>query len=222
MQTIDELIRRRVGDPRVGMVFSDRRWTHDEVVQAQADRAAILFSLREPGPFHVALLLDNVPEYVFWMGAAALAGAVLVGGNPTHRGDELARDLAHTECQLLVTSPPVPDPGRGVRPRPGPSRGPDPRHRRSHRGPPHRSDHPVRRAGVAGQRRPLSRTRPRRRSPRRRWACCCSPRGRRGPPRRACAARGAWPGSGPSWPRCSSSPRTMSVIWPCRSSTPTP
>ncbi len=52
----------------------------------------------------MALLLDNVPEYVFWMGAAALAGAVLVGGNPTHRGDELARDLAHTECQLLVTN----------------------------------------------------------------------------------------------------------------------
>jgi fatty-acyl-CoA synthase len=105
MQTIDELIRRRAGDPRVGLLFSDRRWTHDKVVQAQADRAAILSSLREPGPFHVALLLDNVPEYVFWMGAAALAGAVLVGGNPTHRGDELARDLAHTECQLLVTSP---------------------------------------------------------------------------------------------------------------------
>jgi len=28
---------------------------------------------------------------------------VIVGGNPTHRGDELARDLSHTECQLLVT-----------------------------------------------------------------------------------------------------------------------
>ncbi len=105
MQTIDELIRLRAGDPRVGLLFSDRRWTHDEVVQAQADRAAILSSLRRPGPFHVALLLDNVPEYIFWMGAAALAGAVVVGGNPTHRGDELARDLAHTECQLLVTSP---------------------------------------------------------------------------------------------------------------------
>jgi fatty-acyl-CoA synthase len=103
MQTIDELIRRRAGDHRTGLVFADRRWTHDQVVQAQADRAAVLASLRQPGPFHVALLLDNVPEYVFWMGAAALAGAVLVGGNPTHRGDELARDLSHTECQLLVT-----------------------------------------------------------------------------------------------------------------------
>ncbi|MGD0314062.1 MAG: AMP-binding protein [Acidimicrobiales bacterium] len=105
MQTIDELIRQRAGDRRVGLVFSDRRWTHAEVVQAQADRAAVLATLRKPGPFHVALLLDNVPEYVFWMGAAALAGAVLVGGNPTHRGDELARDLSHTQCQLLVTSP---------------------------------------------------------------------------------------------------------------------
>ena len=93
MQTIDQLIRQRVGDHRAGLFFVDRTWTHDQVVQAQADRAAVLASLRRPGPFHVALLLDNVPEYVFWMGAAALAGAVLVGGNPTHRGDELARDL---------------------------------------------------------------------------------------------------------------------------------
>ncbi|MGA2836841.1 MAG: AMP-binding protein [Acidimicrobiales bacterium] len=104
MQTIDRLIRDRAGDHRVGLAFSDRTWTHDQVVQAQADRAALLLSLRRPGPFHVALLMDNVPEYVFWMGGAALAGAVVVGGNPTHRGDELARDLSHTECQLLVTN----------------------------------------------------------------------------------------------------------------------
>jgi len=103
MQTIDELIRKRDGDHRTGLLYGDRSWTHEQVVRSQADRAAVLASLRRPGPFHVALLMDNVPEYVFWMGAAALAGAVLVGGNPTHRGDELARDLSHTECQLLVT-----------------------------------------------------------------------------------------------------------------------
>ncbi len=105
MLTIDQLIRDRAGDSRVGLAWADRTWTHAEVVQAQAERAALLLSLRRPGPFHVALLMDNVPEYVFWMGGAALAGAVVVGGNPTHRGDELARDLSHTECQLLVTSP---------------------------------------------------------------------------------------------------------------------
>jgi fatty-acyl-CoA synthase len=104
MDTIEQLIRDRAGDPRVGLAYSDRTWTHAEVVQAQAERAALLLALRRPGPFHVALLMDNVPEFVFWMGGAALAGAVVVGGNPTHRGDELARDLSHTECQLLVTS----------------------------------------------------------------------------------------------------------------------
>ncbi len=104
MQTIDQLIRDREDDDRIGLAFSDRTWTHAEVVRAQTERAALLLSMRQPGPFHVALLLDNVPEYIFWMGGAALAGAVVVGGNPTHRGDELARDLSHTECQLLVTT----------------------------------------------------------------------------------------------------------------------
>src|SRR5664280_2602666 len=93
------------GRPPGAMTFADRTWTHDQVVTAQGERAALLASLRQPGPFHVALLLDNVPEYVLWMGGAALSGATLVGGNPTHRGDELARDLSHTECQLLVTDP---------------------------------------------------------------------------------------------------------------------
>ncbi|MGA7417490.1 MAG: AMP-binding protein [Acidimicrobiales bacterium] len=103
MQTIDRLIRDRAGDERVGLAYEDRTWTHAQVTAAQADRAAALAALLKPGPFHIALLLDNIPEYVFWMGGAALAGAVVVGGNPTHRGDELARDLSHTNCQLLVT-----------------------------------------------------------------------------------------------------------------------
>ena len=79
------------------------QWTWREVVAASGARAALLAERRAPGPFHVATLLDNVPEHVLWLGAAALAGAVLVGGNATHRGADLARDLAHTECQLLVT-----------------------------------------------------------------------------------------------------------------------
>jgi fatty-acyl-CoA synthase len=103
VQTIDELIRLRADDHRVGLVYEDRSWTHAEVTAAQAARAAVLAQLRRHGPFHVALLMDNHPEYVFWMGGAMLAGAVVVGGNPTHRGDELARDLSHTDCQLLIT-----------------------------------------------------------------------------------------------------------------------
>jgi fatty-acyl-CoA synthase len=103
MDTIAELLGARRGDGRTGLVAGDDAWTWDEVVAAAAARGALLAELRAPGPFHVATLLDNVPEHVLWLGAAALRGAVLVGGNPTHRGADLARDLAHTECQLLVT-----------------------------------------------------------------------------------------------------------------------
>jgi len=103
MDTIAELLLARAGDGRPGMVAADRRWTWAEVVAASGARADLLAERRSPGPFHVATLLDNVAEHVLWLGAAALSGAVVVGGNPTHRGSDLARDLAHTECQLLVT-----------------------------------------------------------------------------------------------------------------------
>ena len=39
-----------------------------------------------------------------WLGACALAGATLVGVNPTRRGNDLARDISHTQCQFLVSS----------------------------------------------------------------------------------------------------------------------
>ena len=49
------------------------------------------------------MLLDNVPEYVFLLGGAALAGAAVVGINPTRRGEELAHDIRHTDCGMIVT-----------------------------------------------------------------------------------------------------------------------
>ena len=49
------------------------------------------------------MLLDNVPEFSFLLGAAALNDAVVVGINPTRRGTELARDITATDCQLIVT-----------------------------------------------------------------------------------------------------------------------
>src|SRR5271167_1982581 len=103
MDTIAELLLARAGDARPGMLAGDDRWSYAEIVAASSVRATLARGRRAPGPFHVATLLDNVPEHVLWLGAAAMAGAVLVGGNPTHRGADLARDLAHTECQLLVT-----------------------------------------------------------------------------------------------------------------------
>ncbi len=49
------------------------------------------------------MLLENVPDFVFWIGGAALAGAAVVGINPTRRGAELAHDIRHTDCDLIVT-----------------------------------------------------------------------------------------------------------------------
>jgi fatty-acyl-CoA synthase len=103
VETIAHSVLLRSEDTSAGLIVGDLRLTHAEVVRQAARRAAWLHQRRSPGPFHVAVLLDNVPEFIYWLEAAALAGAVVVGANPTHRGDELAHDLSHTECQLLVT-----------------------------------------------------------------------------------------------------------------------
>lgn len=94
-------------DPRaaqqVALYFAEQRWCHADLATASAQRANFLLANRRPGPFHVGVLLDNVPEYLFWIGACALAGATFVALNPTRRGSDLARDVVHTDCQLLVT-----------------------------------------------------------------------------------------------------------------------
>jgi fatty-acyl-CoA synthase len=104
-ETIAHAVLERADDTSLGLIARDQRFTHAEVTALAAQRAAWLLAHRAPGPFHVAVMLDNVPEFIFWMQAAALVGAVVVGANTTHRGDELARDLSHTECQFLITDP---------------------------------------------------------------------------------------------------------------------
>ena len=104
MPTIAELLLARADDRTPGLVHDEQRWTWAEVVAASADRAAFLAERLDHGaPLHVGVLLENVPEFVFWLGGAALAGATVVGINPTRRGAELARDITHTRCQLVVT-----------------------------------------------------------------------------------------------------------------------
>jgi fatty-acyl-CoA synthase len=95
----------RADDDHTALRFEDRAWTYREWVALCAQRAAFLLATRRDGPLHVGVLLENVPEFSFWLGAAALAGAAVVGINPTRRGAELARDVRHTDCQLIVTEP---------------------------------------------------------------------------------------------------------------------
>jgi fatty-acyl-CoA synthase len=100
-----DLLKARAGDDHTGLLSGDHAWPWREVVQAAADRASLLGSLLDPArPPHAGVLLDNVPEFVWWLGAAALSGSVVVGVNPTRRGSELARDIVHADCQLIVTS----------------------------------------------------------------------------------------------------------------------
>lgn len=102
--TVASLLRARADDDAVGLWFEGRSWTWADVVQETADRAAILAAHRPAsGPFHVGVLLENVPDYLFWAGAAAFAGAAIVGINPTRRGAELARDIRHTDCSIIIT-----------------------------------------------------------------------------------------------------------------------
>ncbi|GAA3125090.1 long-chain-fatty-acid--CoA ligase [Streptomyces rameus] len=103
-RTVAALVAARWDDHRPGLWCEDRTLTHHEVAAGAAARAALLADLLPPGAVpHVGVLLDNTEEFPLWLGAAALAGAAVAGINPTRRGAELARDIRHTECPVLVT-----------------------------------------------------------------------------------------------------------------------
>ena len=105
-ETIAERVLARRDDPGRALLFEDQEWSWREVVGEACARASLLGEMRRPGPFHIGVLLENVPEYVFWLFGAALAGAAVVGINPTRRGSELERDIRHTDCQAIVTDDP--------------------------------------------------------------------------------------------------------------------
>src|SRR3984957_12301052 len=103
MTTVAQLLLDRGDDDHVALRFEDQGWTWRQVVERSAAWAAWLGRVRRDGPFHIGVLLENVPEYLFVLGAAALTGATVVGINPTRRGAELAADIRHTDCQVVVT-----------------------------------------------------------------------------------------------------------------------
>jgi fatty-acyl-CoA synthase len=105
MTTARDLLLRRAEDDGVALLIGDGRWTYRQLVEESSRRAALFEEMRQEGrPPHIGVLLENVPDYVFWLGAAALSGGVVVGINSTYRGDQLARLVRHTDCQVLVTA----------------------------------------------------------------------------------------------------------------------
>jgi fatty-acyl-CoA synthase len=101
--SVAELLLARAQDDHPGLYFEDQQWSWRQVVSASASRAAWIRSVVGPGPLHIGVLLGNVPEYLFWLGAAGLTGAVVVGINATRRGEALAGDILRTDCQVIVT-----------------------------------------------------------------------------------------------------------------------
>ncbi len=199
------LLERRSADDRPALRFEGERWSWRQVVAEARARAGLLDRYRVDGPVHLGVLLDNTAEYVFLLAGAALAGATVVGLNPTRRGEELARDVRATDCALVVT---------------------DAGHRALVDGldlgmaddrvlvadtDDYRAlvDEGARGGGrLAGgrHRHPTTST------------CWCSPRDRPAPPRRSGCPRGAPPGPRRACP----SNRTTSCTRPCRCSTATP
>ena len=104
------LFRRNGTDPairdRPAVRFEESTWTHADLLGAGSRFAQLLLGQLDPErPPHVAVLLDNVPAYLFTFAGAALTGATVVGLNHTRRDEHLLRDIEHTDCQLVITEP---------------------------------------------------------------------------------------------------------------------
>jgi fatty-acyl-CoA synthase len=100
---LTDQIRAQAGSTAIGLLFEDERYTWGEIHDLAVQRAAFLESLDLAEPKHLGVLLENVPETLFWLEGALLVGVTIVGLNSTRRGAELAADITHTDCAALLT-----------------------------------------------------------------------------------------------------------------------
>ncbi|OHU97383.1 fatty-acid--CoA ligase FadD1 [Mycobacterium talmoniae] len=104
--TVQQLLRERVGDDAPAVRYGERVWTWREHLADAAAMAAALIKAADPDrPLHVGVLLGNTPEMLTAMAAAALGGYVLCGINDTRRGAALAGDIRKSDSQILLTDP---------------------------------------------------------------------------------------------------------------------
>jgi fatty-acyl-CoA synthase len=105
-ETLQQLLRERLGQDTPALKYGDRVWTWREHLADAASTAAALIGVADPDrPLHVGALLGNTPEMLTAMASAALGGYVLCGINDTRRGAALAADILRADCQILLTDP---------------------------------------------------------------------------------------------------------------------
>jgi fatty-acyl-CoA synthase len=103
--TLGEALRARVADSaeHIFLRFEDKSWTFADTYLEACRFANLLLGVRDTcRPFHVGILMDNLPSFVFAELGCGLAGAALVGLNPTRPGGFLARDITYADCQIVV------------------------------------------------------------------------------------------------------------------------
>lgn len=102
--TTADLLRRRAADDHSALLFEDSQWSWREFVAESSRRAHLFQNLHDPDrPFHIGIMLENVPDYLFAIGGAAFAGGTAVGINLTRNGEELAADIRYTDCEMIIT-----------------------------------------------------------------------------------------------------------------------
>lgn len=86
-----------------GVYFEDSFTPWREHLRGATAIAAALRARLDPArPPHVGVLLENTPFFSALLAAAGLYGIVPVGLNPVRRGAALARDISHSDCQLVL------------------------------------------------------------------------------------------------------------------------
>ena len=103
-ETVQQQLRDLIDGSSVALRHDGAQRTWREHLADAAAQASALLAIADSGrPLHIGTLLGNTPAMLTAMAAAGLGGYVLCGINTTRRGAALARDITHSDCQILLT-----------------------------------------------------------------------------------------------------------------------
>jgi len=88
----------------VALHFQGRNFTYSEVDRVASKFASALLSLGVKPGDRVAILLPNIPQYVFAFFGTLEAGAVVVNNNPLYKERELEHQLNDAGAEVIVAS----------------------------------------------------------------------------------------------------------------------